>query len=204
MTSEQLAAYAAGAPCPHVDVMAMADELTQLRGNLSLAEEGLANYALEVERLRGYWTGDKLTGGSDVCHTCHAHCVVLGDKDAEIERKNNLIDAQDAAQTSLHAENVRLRVENEQLQSRLEGSQAAAAAGEREVERLQAEVRSQHAAYQRMFDKADELERRLNASEPGACAKCGFSKENHDNPDEFVPMESAPRGAGSGKSGGGT
>jgi len=166
MTSEQLAAYAAGAPCPHVDVMAMADELTQLRGNLSLAEEGLANYALEVERLRGYWTGDKLTGGSDVCHTCHAHCVVLGDKDAEIERKNSLIDAQDAAQTSLHAENVRLRMENEQLQSRLEGSQAAAAAGEREIERLQAEMRSQHAAYQRMFDKAAELERRLNASEP--------------------------------------
>jgi len=174
-------------------------QITQLRGNLSLAEEGLANYALEVERLRGYWTGDKLTGGSDVCHTCHAHCVVLGDKDAEIERKNSLIDLQDEAQTSLHAENVRLRVENEQLQSRLEGSQAAAAVGEREIERLQAEMRSQHAAYQRMFDKAAELERRLNASEPGACAKCGFSKENHDNPDEFVPMESAPRGAGFGE-----
>jgi hypothetical protein len=46
----------------------------QLRGNLSLAEEGLANYALEVER------------------------------------KNSLIDLQDAAQTSLHAENVRLRM----------------------------------------------------------------------------------------------
>jgi len=44
-----------------------------LRGNLSLAEEGLANYALEVER------------------------------------KNSLIDLQDEAQTSLHAENVKLR-----------------------------------------------------------------------------------------------
>jgi len=91
------------------EVDALLDEITQLRGNLNRAEEDLANYALEVERLRGYWTGDKLTGGSDVCHTCHAHCVVLGDKDAEIERKNSLIDAQDAAQTSLHAENVKLR-----------------------------------------------------------------------------------------------
>jgi len=44
-----------------------------------------------------------------------------------------------------------------------------------------------------MFDKAAELERRLNAQNRERCAKCGFSKENHDNPDEFVPMESAPR-----------
>lgn len=54
-------------------------EIEQLRGNLSLAEEGLANYALEVER------------------------------------KNSLIDLQDEAQTSLHAENVRLREETERL-----------------------------------------------------------------------------------------
>lgn len=47
MTKDQLAAYAAGAPCPHVDVMAMADEITQLRGNLSLAEEGLASVMQE-------------------------------------------------------------------------------------------------------------------------------------------------------------
>jgi hypothetical protein len=58
-------------PCEWIE---LGDEISQLRGNLSLAEEGLANYALEVER------------------------------------KNSLIDAQDAAQTSLHAENVRLRV----------------------------------------------------------------------------------------------
>jgi len=110
-----------------------------LRGNLSLAEEGLANYALEMERLRGYWTGDKLTGGSDVCHTCHAHCVVLGDKDAEIERKNSLIEHRTQRKHRCMAENVRFAEENEQLLSRLEGSQAAAAAGEREIERLQAE-----------------------------------------------------------------
>jgi len=119
-------------------------EIEQLRGNLSLAEEGLANATQESASLtiqRDHWL--------------------------EIARqKDSLIDTQDAAQTSLHAENVRLREENEQLLSRLEGSQAAATAGEREIERLQAEMRSQHAAYQRMFDKAAELERRLNASEP--------------------------------------
>ena len=31
---------------------ALADQVTQLRRELSLAEEGLANYQLEVERLR--------------------------------------------------------------------------------------------------------------------------------------------------------
>jgi len=42
--------------------MAMADELTQLRGNLSLAEEGLANMRWRWSGCVGYWTGDKLTG----------------------------------------------------------------------------------------------------------------------------------------------
>jgi len=58
-------------------------EIDQLRGNLSLAEEGLVNHALEIER------------------------------------KNSLIDAQDEAQTSLHAENVRLREEIERLQAHI-------------------------------------------------------------------------------------
>jgi len=58
-----------------------------LRGNLSLAEEGLANATQESASLtiqRDHWL--------------------------EIARqKDSLIDTQDAAQTSLHAENIRLR-----------------------------------------------------------------------------------------------
>jgi chromosome segregation ATPase len=36
-------------PCEWIE---LGDEITQLRGNLSLAEEGLANYALEVDDLK--------------------------------------------------------------------------------------------------------------------------------------------------------
>jgi hypothetical protein len=39
--------------------------------------------AAEIRRLRSYWTGDKLTGGHDVCWTCAAHCVVIGDLETE-------------------------------------------------------------------------------------------------------------------------
>lgn len=37
MTNEQLAAYAAGASCPHVDVMEMAEEIQKLRADISQA-----------------------------------------------------------------------------------------------------------------------------------------------------------------------
>jgi len=63
MTNEQLAAYAAGAPCPHVDVMEMAQEVQQLRGNLSQVDaaynrgfaEGSGNegeYQREISQLK--------------------------------------------------------------------------------------------------------------------------------------------------------
>lgn len=67
MTNEKLAAYAAGASCPHVDVMAMAEELLQLRGNLSLAEEGLANATQEIAQLREVLTIPLITPDTTSC-----------------------------------------------------------------------------------------------------------------------------------------
>jgi predicted nucleic acid-binding Zn-ribbon protein len=90
----------------------LGDEITQLRGNLSLAEEGLANYALEVER------------------------------------KNSLIDLQDEAQTSLHAENVRLRVEIEQHKRNLAWQSKEIDAQVQEIQRQQKLYEQAEARYQ--------------------------------------------------------
>lgn len=89
--------------CAHTDAERRVDESyngcilcdnEQLRGNLSLADEGLANYALEVERLTRWQTEAAQTQQAQLSLIC-------------------------------------------KLESRLESSQAAAAVGEREVERLQ-------------------------------------------------------------------
>jgi hypothetical protein len=53
--SDSIATLRLLAKCGSMDLSMLgpiADEITQLRGNLSLAEDGLANYALEVERLQ--------------------------------------------------------------------------------------------------------------------------------------------------------
>lgn len=40
-------------------------------------EDKIETLAAEIVRLESFWTGDKLTGGSDVCHTCAAHTTVI-------------------------------------------------------------------------------------------------------------------------------
>lgn len=94
-------------------------EITQLRGNLSLAEEGLVSYVLEVER------------------------------------KNSLIDAQDAAQTSLHAENVRLRVENERLQMSLKRYEPVSLYNGHDIDWWKAEVERLRAALEEVRSYGD-------------------------------------------------
>lgn len=71
----------------------------------------------------------------------------------EIERKDSLIDAQHAAQTSLHGENVRLREEVEQL-------------------RGEAEVADEQLAQLRGFAEAHKNCR--GSVEPGAAQRCGY------------------------------
>lgn len=100
------------------DWQAISAEITQLRGNLNLAEEGLANYALEVER------------------------------------KNSLIDLQDEAQTSLHAENVRLRVEIEQHKRNLAWQSKEIDAQVQEIQRQQQQVVDLKSDYLRRHNDA--------------------------------------------------
>lgn len=46
----------------------------------------ISRLTARVAELESYWTGSKLTGGHDVCHTCAAHLVAINDLRSLIRR----------------------------------------------------------------------------------------------------------------------
>jgi len=93
MTNEQIAAYAAGAPCPHVDVMAMAAEIELLRDqrdtNLAKEVETVGRLEAEIERLKKLMDGKTFVTSPEpglvqrVCHALTDQCVMFTDPERQ-------------------------------------------------------------------------------------------------------------------------
>lgn len=144
-----------------------ADELTQLRGNLTLAEEGLASAMQEIERLQRLL--------KDVATDIHPD--IYGEADVSpdlMKRIRAEVEGRTPAPSSLpcaHCEAPELHVE---------------------IERLQADKERMLAAYNALVEATAA---KMTASEPGAsvpdptCPRCGWYLEVKAEP---APREASP------------